>query len=521
MRSLTRTDNHLPLQMLVLAAIVVTASFVWQGSKGLNLWDEGFLWYGAQRVLLGEVPIRDFMAYDPGRYYWIAGLMSLWGGNGLMVLRIAAAIFQVLGLFVGLLLVARTEKDCGKQNICYLLLSAAILVVWMFPPHKLFDISLSLFLIGVLTFLIQGPTSRRYFVSGLVVGLIAVFGRNHGLYGLAGTLGFFVWSSLDQTNQGGLLKGIAMWSVGVVIGYIPILLMASLVPGFAIAFWDSIRFLFEIKATNLARPIPWPWRVDFTSPLSGEAIRGVLMGFAFIGTVVFGVLAMFWVVRQKLQRKPVSPALAASSFLALPYAHYAFSRADIHHLALGIFPFLIGCLLLLSAQPAKLKWPFALLLGVASIFVVYPIHPGWQCRASMQCVNVEISGSNFQVDPLTADDISLLRRLAGKYASDGQSFVATPFWPGAYALLQRKSPMWEIYALFPRQQGFERAEIERIRTAMPKFAIVLDLPLDGRDELRFRNTHPLIHRYILDNFDRLPKSSNPAYQVYTAKEGVF
>ena len=200
MRSLTRTDNDLPLQMLVLAAIVVTASFVWQGNKGLNLWDEGYLWYGAQRVLLGEVPIRDFMAYDPGRYYWIAALISLWGGNGLMVLRIAAAIFQVLGLFVGLFLIARTEKDFGKQNICYLL-SAAILVVWMFPPYKLFDISLSLFLIGVLTFLIESPTSRRYFVAGLVVGMIAVFGRNHGLYGLAGSLGVLVTLGSNQWKR--------------------------------------------------------------------------------------------------------------------------------------------------------------------------------------------------------------------------------------------------------------------------------------------------------------------------------
>jgi hypothetical protein len=97
--------------------------------------------------------------------------------------------------------------------------------------------------------------------------------------------------------------------------------------------------------------------------------------------------------------------------------------------------------------------------------------------------------------------------------------LVTPFWPGAYALLERKSPMWANYALWPRSQAFQESEIERIRAARPAFAFVLDLALDGRDELRFINTNPLIHRYIVEHFERLPDSPNPAYQIYKAKQG--
>ena len=53
--------------------------------------------------------------------------------------------------------------------------------------------------------------------------------------------------------------------------------------------------------------------------------------------------------------------------------------------------------------------------------------------------------------------------------------------------------------------------------ANPGFVLVFDIPVDGRDELRFRNTHPLIHQYIMDNFERLSDSPNPAYQIYKAK----
>lgn len=61
----------------------------------------------------------------------------------------------------------------------------------------------------------------------------------------------------------------------------------------------------------------------------------------------------------------------------------------------------------------------------------------------------EISGSNLLINPGQTNDVKLLRRLARQYAPDGQSSIATPFWPSAYSLLERKSPMWEIYALWP------------------------------------------------------------------------
>jgi hypothetical protein len=514
MHPTTTTSKLLPLQILAFAAFLVFTLFAWQRNKGFSLGDEGFLWYGAQRVMLGEVPIRDFMAYDPGRYYWSAALMSLWSDNGIMTLRGTLAVFQTIGLFVALLLIARTVK---RQNVFYLLLSAITFVVWMFPRHKLFDISLSILLIAVLTFLIQNPTPRRYFIAGLCVGLVAVFGRNHGVYGVAGSIGVMGWLSIKRVKGPGWIDEFALWATGVIVGFTPILFMALLVPGFAVAFWESIRFLFEIKATNLPLPVPWPWRVDFASLQLGEAIRGILVGMFFIATVVFGVLSIVWVVWRKIQQKQVSPELVAASFLALPYAHFAYSRAGVGHLAEGIFPLLVGCLVPLAAQPNRIKWPLALMLCGASLWVMHVFQPGWRCHASKQCVNIEISGSNLVVDSGPASDVELLRKLADQYAPHGQSFIATPLWPGAYALLERKSPMWEIYALFPSTPVFEQAEIERIKAAKPGFILVLDVPFDRRDELRFRNTHPLTHQYILNHYERLPDSPNPAYQIYRAK----
>lgn len=514
-------NNHYLLEkakILVLSFIVIFLVFAWQGNKRISLADEGFLWYGAQRVMLGEVPIRDFMAYDPGRYYWSAALMAMIGDNGIMSLRAAVAVFQALGLFVGLLLISQSAKGRGRDKLLFLIACTATLMVWMYPRHKLFDISLSIFLIGVLTYLIQNPVPRSYYITGICVGLVSVFGRNHGVYGVAGSFGTMLWLCIKRTTGPSFYKGFVLWVCGVISGFAPIIFMVLALPGFGPAFWESIRFLFEQKATNLPLPVPWPWTVNFKALSPDDAIRGLLVGLFFIGILAFGALGILWAVIQRTKGRQISPTFVASVFLALPYAHFAFSRSDVPHLAQGIFPLIVGCLTIFSTKNATIKWPLTIALCSASMWVIIVFHPGWKCRVNGQYKTIEISGDFLQVEPGMASNIALLRRLADRYAPDGRNFIVTPFWPGAYPLLQRRSPMWEIYALFPRPETFQRKEIERIRKSRPAFALVLDRPLDRRDELRFKNTHPLIYRHILDNFDPAPNSPNPIYQIFKAKD---
>jgi len=86
------------LSSVVLFGLIATlGAFLLEGHAGFNLGDEGYLWYGVQRVLHGEVPIRDFMSYDPARYYWAAGLLWLFHANGLIAVRAATAASSVQG----------------------------------------------------------------------------------------------------------------------------------------------------------------------------------------------------------------------------------------------------------------------------------------------------------------------------------------------------------------------------------------------------------------------------------------
>lgn len=506
------------IKALFLAVCVVLALFLWQGHYGFNISDESFLWYGVQRVLLGEIPIRDFMAYDPGRYYWSATLMGLWGDSGIVALRVVTAVFQIIGLFIGLLLIARSSP---RSSLLFLLLAAVTLALWMYPRHKLFDISLSIMLVGALTYLIELPTTKRYFIIGFCVGLIAVFGRNHGVYGVISSLGVIVWLALNCEDGPGIVKALTIWMSGVLVGYLPVLIMAAGIPGFAMALWESIRFLFEVEATNLPLPVPWPWTVPFGQVSVIEAFRGVLIGLFFIAILCFGALGIIWVVWQRLRNKKVHTTLVASIFLILPYAHFAYSRAGISHLAQGIFPFLIASFVIVSTYSAALRLSLGVIITLASMLTMLPQHPGWHCYVKQSCVDYKIARDTLLVDPTTANALAMLSKLVDQFAENGRSFIVTPFWPGAYAVMERKSPMWEIYALFPRNDDFQREEIVRIENAKPGFIMVIDSPLDGREELRFSETHPLIMKYINSNYEPTTGyTHNPYFLVYIPKSAT-
>lgn len=506
------TASSQKLSLLLLAIALAIVSFFVQGNIDLNLWDEGFFWYGAQRVMLGEVPIRDFMAYDPGRYYWAATIMKIVGDDGIVSLRISSLVLQALALFVGLSLVSQALK---KQDFIFILISAITMLMWMFLSYKMADYAVSIFLVAALTFLIQNPTAKRYFMLGLCVGFAAFFGRNHGVYGILGSLSAFIWLRYKHQEGCATLKGFAFWGIGVVVGFMPMLLMIVFVPGYAQAFWQSVLILFQIKDANLAVAVPWPWLTGLPSLSTSYGLRAMFIGVFFVGLLVFGLASISFLFWRKPNNNYVPPVFVASAFLALPYAHYAYLRADIHHLSFAVYPLLLGCFALLASQRPKVKWSLLILLSTVSIWVTCAYNPGWQCY-KIDCVSLRVSGKEVWVSPVVAKDVALIKNLTETYAK-GQNFIVTPFWPGAYSLLNRKSPMWGIYALLPRGEAYEKAEIERIKNEHIKMALITDILLDGREDLLFKNTHPMVYQYIVDNFDKLPNIANPNYHVYIAK----
>lgn len=496
--------------VLAVSFILVLAMFLWERKLGLSLSDEGYLWYGVQRVLVGDVPLRDFMAYEPGRYYWSAPWMVLRGNQGIVGVRMAIAAFEFLGLWVALHVMSRALPENRVRDQLLLVIGALTLLAWMVPRHKLFDISLCLFLIASLAWMVERPSRGRYVVVGVVVGLVTCFGRNHGLYGGVAGCGAIFWLSIRRGTGLGFIRGMWAYAQGLAVGLLPMLIMIALVPGFARAVADSVILLLAQGSTNLPLPVPWPWTFSLASMRGQAGLSGFLAGWYFLGLLSFGLISVAWCFRQRLAGRSVPAEIVACAMLSLPYAHFAFSRADISHLAQGIFPLLLGVCILTYRMQVAWKWIVTMGLLVTSVVATLSLHPGWVLRRATQPVKIYSYGDVLKVDTTTAAQIAQLRELAEAYVSDGGTFVTVPFSPGAYALLGRRSPMWELYPLFPRSVEFQEQEIARLQAASPQFILVQDDALDGRD-LKFSRTHAVEFDYFARDFERSPRLGGSWY----------
>ena len=494
-----------------LAAALAGGSFLLQGNSGLNLADEGFLWYGVQQTARGEVPLRDFQSYDPGRYYWSAAVALIFG-KGLLALRFSEALAQGVGLLFGLLAASRLTR-----NRVILGLIGLLLTIWMFPSHKLFDHTLLLVGIWAATRMVERPSRQRVIVAGAFVGLCTFIGRNHALYnGVAQLFLFFaLWGKLGRELPPARLLA---WGLGIGLGMMPLLLMIVCVPGFFAAYRESLSTLFR-NGTNLMLPIPWPWTIPFGE--NGASIGHQLLLSIFMVTLPLGyfvaVAACLWLPARFLQQNAL---LAACGAIGLLYLHHAFSRADMSHFAQAIHPFTLGLfatLFLFARRPFYLLAGAAVLIAVG-LFAVARQMPIYQRLNSpvawIRCNAVD----GIYLRPDEKRLIDDLRQFAATHIGPREGLLIAPSAPGLYAILNRVSPLWEIYFLFPSPKREQEEMVRALRNKNVDWAIVSDLATDQREDLRFSATHALVWKYLTQNFKpvadpQLPRSMTILHRV--------
>ena len=483
-------------------------NFLLQWRYGFGWADEGFLWYASQRTSLGELPIRDFFSYDPGRYYWSSLFFHLTGDVGLYSLLLSAAVFGAIGLAAIWFSMCRAGINWKWRVACSILIAIAL----GFPRHKVYEQSLSLILCAAVFLVLLNPgAAKRWFIFGGLAGLAAFVGRNHGVFFLFAAL--LCSGYLLIVKQRNLLASASLcFSAGVVIGYLPMIFLFIIKPGFWDAFVVSVLF---VSNWQLPLPIPFVWRLNFGGAMSIDLAQAVAVGVACIlipFIYIFGLV--IFVAKNKISSEvsPILSLLGASCISGIPYLHQAFGRADFSHIAqaaLPVFPaiFALGYYLWFVIDRKYTSGLFVVLSSIVLLISWLPSEPGvrfarMRIKNPDSVASTSIAGKEFVVEKYQADLLAIIQEAANTCKVGRNDFLAAPHFPGIYAFLNSKAPFWENYYLYQRPIEFQQEHIDAIST-IRLILLAPDATVDGLERLKLKNTYGLLLEHIFSRFEEL------------------
>jgi hypothetical protein len=510
-----------------LALVLSAALLLAQRRLDFTVNEEGFLWYGAVAAARGEVPLRDFYSYDPGRYYWAAAWMPL-AGQGLLGLRLATAAFAGLGLFCGLLAARR-----AIANPVVLAAAGIVLTAWLLPRNKLYEPAVAMAGVLAAVALVERPDRRRHLAAGAMVGFGTFMGKNHGLYLGVAFLALILLLFLRRAGDAGavprrreLRRRLGAWIAGIGLGALPLLAMLAFVPGFPRAYLESILFYLEQGQTNFPRPVPWPWHYAYAAMPPWSAMQLGSTASCFLLTAVFftlGVIAVAAMSGESLRRHAL---LVGAVAVGAVYTHHAFSRADLAHLAPTIHPMLLGLVALPAAlagglrrarRPAARRTAPAspgapgghraatavvtLLLAAITGATAIPAQPLYQQLTTHVMIPYTIAGEKLWLRPRTVALLGWVEAEVAARIPPHAPILLAPNLPGLYTVLGRSSPVWDVYPIWPARGKLDDRMLDELRRHRVEWAFIQNTSVDGRQELLFRNSHPEVWSYLERNFD--------------------
>jgi len=148
----------------------------------------GYSLYGAERILDGEIPYRDFHTlYPPAIIYLNAAIFHLFG------ISLYNALFTV---FIFKSLTSLAVYLCARQLMprLWAIAAAAFSLIWLRPngPFKAVPMHYGALFLAIGLFLLLRYLENRkpalLVAAGLSIGLLALFKHNIGAYALVGSL---------------------------------------------------------------------------------------------------------------------------------------------------------------------------------------------------------------------------------------------------------------------------------------------------------------------------------------------
>lgn len=306
--------------------------------------DEGILLQGAQRILAGQVPYRDFFSfYTPGSYYLLAAVFRIFGDS----IVVARVVLAVTGASLSALVYVLARRFCSRRVAA---IAAAMTTLSALPYRFLvlhnWDSTLwACFAIYFAIRFVEEPRSLWSLAVGWFAALTVLFEQSKGAGLCIGLVIAFasIWllpSGKSIITRGRLLAAIAGFVLPFTLAFISFARQNALTIMLADWFWPLQHY-------SAANRVPYAYQnwSDETRRLlftSGSALERAIKCFAispsfWIPVLPLVAVALFgywlWRVRRTgdTDRKSQSYIVACGAISGLLLS-VVLGRADIIHI---------------------------------------------------------------------------------------------------------------------------------------------------------------------------------------------
>jgi Dolichyl-phosphate-mannose-protein mannosyltransferase len=402
--------------------------------------DEGVFLYGAQTVVEGAIPSRDFVEpQGPGSFFWLAGFFKLFGTDFVT----ARTVLLLTGVLTAVLVfhLCRRMNQSGVFAAAFVL-ATSIPVMVMNSPH--YDSNLFA-LLSLTAFVSAEPVydSRlRLFLTGALAGVTSCFLQQKGLY-LAAS---FVIALLFLHRKHRLPPiGILCAGYGCILA-VEVAMYAGLKALPDLIYANFVWPFSVYKSVNAAtygytlRENWWPmWfsalRPHFSLPLTLMQILAFSVPWLLILAVPFLLPICGYAWRPNAFRRDMLPYWLAG------YALWAseLQRLDLGHLRNGC-PILIILFFALCERQQK-KMPMRLALGMMACLTVY-------ATANLLGAYAAQTAIHSRLGTLRASSPDAALKFLIAHTRPGENVFVYPYRPIYYFLADVRNPTRYSYLIY-------------------------------------------------------------------------
>ena len=311
-------------------------------NKGLEVHDEGLAVYGADRILHGDMPYRDFWAlYGPGDFYALALMFKLFGSS-LLVER-----FRALGVTVAVVVLSYVIAGRFVQPK-WALFAPLFIAIWLYEPGAGPDIAIVMLGLLSLLFLLNYLSSKRSLflvLAGLTVGITALFRPDQGLLSLAATLVPLMLFARWRGAKDSKARPMQAWKAGAILfsaaAIVTVPVAVWLIKSVPHAYLTDEFFTYPVKVYPKVRSLPFPTPIASLSALRSSPLPKYLYDsmyqLRFYYPILVFVGAVVVLIRVFLRRKTAALGgdfygMMALLAYGLAFLAHTMIRADSVHL---------------------------------------------------------------------------------------------------------------------------------------------------------------------------------------------